>query len=87
MSRFAERRNIYAEEQVILMELQDLLDAREIPKDPIRRAQFWADYYSGEGNATERLGRTVPSLGTSQGAPVPGPRHLQPSLFPELEAA
>lgn len=89
MSRFASRRNFYAEEQVLLQELVTLLDAREVPSDPIRKAQFWADYY--------RTGLTAAGDVSSQeaaralsGSHVPRPAAVSPvqdPLFPDMEDA
>ena len=93
MSRFASRRNFYAEEQVLLQELVTLLDAREVPSDPIRRAQFWADYYrtgltEGDRAASRAANGSSPVAGTagtpSERQTVLGSRslHASPSVSP-----
>ena len=95
MSRFASRRNFYAEEQVLLQELVGFLDAREVPSDPIRKAQFWADYYRGltepeSGEVRDctvegRVGRRPAPDWVARGSGSVSP--VQPALFEEEEAA
>ena len=82
MSLFASRRNTRTEERVILMELRDLLDAREIPGDGLRRAQFWAEWHRSGAQAG---GLGLPSPPVRVAAPR-APVHQDP-LFPNEEMA
>ena len=79
MSLFASRRNTRNEETVIVKELQDLLGAREVPSDPIRRAKFWAGYY--------RNAAPAPPPPIEIRDPIVPPKPKQDPLFPDMEEA
>ena len=87
MSLFASRRNTRNEEAVFLLELQVFLDAREVPSDPIRKAQFWADYYRTglAGGAPETGSRPARAPADPLGTPPASP--VQDPLFPDMEDA
>ena len=90
MSLFASRRNTRTEEQVIVKELQDLLDAREVPSDPIRRAKFYADLAVEEGRRLP-YSDSIASGSVSRAASTPSstarPVVHQDPLFPDMEDA